>query len=295
MDSWLVTVGLPVALAVVMLGLGIGLTVDDFRRVLSYPKLVVVALGSQVILLPVLCFGLVVVANLRPELAVGMMLLAASPGGASASLYSNLFGGNVALNVTLTAVNAVLAVVTMPVVLYLSTEHFLDDTASVGLQFSKVLQVFLIVLVPVVAGMVLRSRFPGAADRLAVPVKVLSVVVLVVVIAGAVFKERANIVDYLVAVGVVVLVFNVVSLAVGYGLPRLAGVGRREAIAAGMEIGIHNSTLAITIAISPALLDSTEMAIPAAVYGILMFVTAAGFGVLVSRRRSRADAVTVTG
>ncbi|MET7419680.1 bile acid:sodium symporter family protein [Dactylosporangium sp. NPDC005555] len=295
MDSWLTTVGLPVALGVVMLGLGLGLATEDFRRVLTYPKLVLVALGCQVLLLPAACFGLVVAFDLEPELAVGMMLLAASPGGTTANLYSHLFGGHVALNVTLTAVNSVLAVVTLPVVVNLSAAHFLGDGASIGLQFDKVLQVFAIVLVPVAVGMLLRARFPGLAGRLTGPVKVVSVVVLVAVVAGAVLKERANIGDYFVAVGAIVLVFNVLSLAAGYGLPRLAGVGRREAIAAGMEIGIHNSTLAIAVAISPALLNNTRMAVPAAVYGITMFFTAALFGVLVTRRRATEGAPAVSG
>jgi BASS family bile acid:Na+ symporter len=290
MDSWLTTVGLPVALGIVMLGLGLGLTVDDFRRVAAYPRLVLIALGCQVVLLPAVCFGLVVAFDLRPELAIGMMLLAASPGGTTANLFSHLFGGHVAVNVTLTAVNSVLAVVTLPVVVNLSADHFLGEAASLGLQFDKVLQVFAIVLVPVAIGMAVRARFPGLADRLARPVKILSVVVLVAVIAGTVAKERENLGEYFVAVGAVVLVFNVISLAVGYGLPRLAGVGERQAIAAGMEIGIHNSTLAITIAISPALLNSTEMAIPAAVYGVVMFFTAAAFGYLV-RRRAKAAAL----
>lgn len=285
MDSTLTTVGLPIALGIIMLGLGLGLTVADFRRVVQYPKPALIALVCQALLLPAFCFGLVVALDLRPELAVGMMLLAASPGGTTANLYSHLFGGHVALNVTLTAVNSVLAVVTLPVIVNLSAAHFLADGASIGLQFDKVLQVFAIVLVPVAIGMALRARFPGLADRLARPVKVVSVIVLVAVIAGTVLKEWDNIADYIVAVGVAVLIFNVVSLAIGYGAPRLAGVGRRESIAAGMEIGIHNSTLAITVAVSPALLNSTEMAIPAAVYGILMFFTAAAFGYLVTRRQ----------
>jgi BASS family bile acid:Na+ symporter len=217
-----------------------------------------------------------------------MMLLAASPGGTTANLFSHLFGGHVALNVTLTAVNSVLAVVTLPVVVNLSAAYFLDGAGPIGLQADKVLQVFAIVLVPVAIGMALRARFPGLAGRLARPVRIVSVVVLLAVITGAVLKERENIADYVVAVGVAVLIFNVTSLAVGYGAPRLAGVGRRESLAAGMEIGIHNSTLAITIAVSPGLLDNTEMAIPAAVYGIVMFFTAAAFGYLVTRRRDRA-------
>jgi BASS family bile acid:Na+ symporter len=183
----------------------------------------------------------------------------------------------------------VLAVVTLPVVVNLSAAYFLDDAGSLGLQVDKVLQVFAIVLVPVAVGMALRARFPGLADRLARPVKILSVVVLVAVIAGAVLKERDNVADYFLDIGLAVLVFNVASLAIGYGAPKLAGVGRSESIATGMEVGIHNSTLAITIAISPTLLNNTEMAIPAAVYGIVMFFTAAAFGYLVTRRRKQAD------
>ncbi|BEL04748.1 bile acid:sodium symporter family protein [Actinoplanes sichuanensis] len=288
MDSPLTTIGLPIALGIIMLGLGLGLTVADFRRVLQFPKPALIALACQALLLPVVCFGLVVALDLRPELAVGMMLLAASPGGTTANLYSHLFGGHVALNVTLTAVNSVLAVVTLPVIVNLSAGYFLTDGASIGLQFDKVLQVFAIVLIPVAIGMAVRVLREGLADRLARPVKILSVIVLVAVIAGTLLKEWDNIADYVVAVGVAVLVFNIISLAVGYGAPRLAGVGRRESIAAGMEIGIHNSTLAITVAVSPALLNSTEMAIPAAVYGIVMFFTAAAFGYLVTRRREAA-------
>jgi BASS family bile acid:Na+ symporter len=290
MDSPLTTVGLPIALGIIMLGLGLGLTLADFRRVVAYPKPALIALVCQALLLPVLCFGIVLALDLPPALAVGMMLLAASPGGTTANLYSHLFGGHVALNVTLTAVNSVLAVFTLPIIVNLSASHFLEGAGSIGLQFDKVVQVFAIVLVPVAIGMALRARFPQLADRLARPVKILSVIVLVAVIAGTLLRERDNIVDYIVAVGVAVLIFNVVSLAIGYGAPRLAGVGKRESIAAGMEIGIHNSTLAITIAVSPALLNSTEMAIPAAVYGFVMFFTAAAFGLIVTRRKEPAPA-----
>jgi BASS family bile acid:Na+ symporter len=290
MDSALTTVGLPIALGVIMLGLGLGLTVDDFRRVFRYPRAAVIALGCQIILLPAACFGLVLLFDLPPELAVGMMLLAASPGGTTANLYSHLFGGHVALNVTLTAVNSVLAVLTLPFVVNLSADYFLGAGTNVGLQFDKAAQVFAIVLVPVAIGMVVRSRAPGLAERLNRPVRILSVVVLVAVIVGAVIKDRANIADYFVSIGLAVLVFNLISLAVGYGVPRLAGVDHRAAIATGFEIGIHNSTLAIAIALSPALLNSTRMAVPAAVYGIVMFFTAAAFGYLVTRRRPAPDA-----
>ncbi|MDH6462939.1 bile acid:sodium symporter family protein [Micromonospora purpureochromogenes] len=287
MDSALTLIGLPIALGIIMLGLGLGLTIEDFRRVAQHPKAAVIALVCQVLVLPALCFGLVLAFDLPPELAVGMMLLAASPGGTTANLYSHLFGGHVALNITLTAINSVLALFSLPIVVNLSAGHFLADGRSVGLQFDKVLQVFAIVLIPVAIGMLIRARVPRVAERLNRPVRTLSIVVLVAVIAGAVLGERENIADYFVSVGLAVLAFNLLSLAIGYGLPRLAGVDRSAATAAGFEIGIHNSTLAITIALNPALLNSTQMAIPGAVYGIVMFFTAAAFGYLVTRVGTR--------
>lgn len=287
MDSPLTLIGLPVALAIIMLGLGLGLTLDDFRRVVQFPRAVLVALVCQVLLLPAAAFGLAIAFGLPDELAVGLMLLAASPGGTTANLYSHLFGGNVALNVTLTAINSVLAVVTLPIVVNLSISYFLAGGGTLGLQFDKVVQVFAIVLIPVAIGMLIRARWQGVAARLNRPVRIASVVVLVAVIAGAILAERDNVADYFVAIGLAALAFNVLSLVVGYVVPRLTGVDHRGSIAAGFEIGIHNSTLAITIA-GPALLNNTTMAVPAAVYGIIMFFTAAAFGWLVTRGRRAA-------
>src|SRR5690349_11040100 len=141
MDSSLLSVGLPIALAIIMFGLGLTLTVEDFRRIGRQPKPVVIALAAQVLLLPLLCLGLVVWFDLDPLLAVGMMLLAASPGGTTANLFSHLFRGDVALNITLTAVNSVLAVVTLPLVVNLAVAYFdPPDAGEMGLQVGKTLQ-----------------------------------------------------------------------------------------------------------------------------------------------------------
>lgn len=280
MNSTVASVLLPAALAVVMFGLGLGLTVADFRRVAVYPRAAGVALACQTLLLPAVCFGLVVAFGLPPALAVGMMLLAASPGGPTANLYSHVFGGDVALNVTLTAVNSVLAAVTLPVVTNASLRYFFDGDAAIGLQFDKTVQVFVVVLVPVVLGMLVRARVPGFAERMDRPVKVLSVVILLTVIAVAVTREAATLASHLTTVGTISVVFAAISLTVGYWIPRLSGVNRGQAIAAGMEVGIHNSTIAIAIALSPTLLNDARMAIPAVVYGVLVFGVAAvaGFG-----------------
>lgn len=284
MDSSLVTVLLPAALALIMLGLGLSLTVADFRRVAQYPVPVAVALVCQIVVLPAVCLGLVLLFDLPAVLAVGMMLLAASPGGTTANLYSHLFGGDVALNITLTAVNSVLAVFTMPIVTNLSLAYFADGDTALGLRFDKMLQVFAVVLVPVAVGMLVRARFTEFAERMAKPVKVLSAVILLLVIAGAVAKEAEFLRSYLADVGLITFVFSVLSLAVGYGAARLARADHGQAVASCMEIGLHNSTLAITFAVSPALLNSSEMAVPAAVYGVLMFFTAGAAGFLLSRR-----------
>ncbi|GAA3447582.1 bile acid:sodium symporter family protein [Planomonospora venezuelensis] len=291
MDSVLTSVFLPAALAVIMFGLGLGLTVADFRRVVVYPKAAFLALLCQIVVLPLVCFGLVLAFGLAPGLAVGMMLLAASPGGTSANLYSHLFGGDVALNVTLTAINSVLAVFTLPLVTNLAISRFQGGSGQVGLQFDKTAQVFLIVLIPVAIGMAARARFTAFAARAEKPVKILSAVILLAVIVGAIVKEAADLGGYIASVGLITLVFSVLSLTVGYWVPRLAGVGPRQAVASCMEIGIHNSTLAITVAIS--LLGSAETAVPAAVYGVLMFFTAAAAGVLLRRRAAQEAEVPV--
>lgn len=284
MDSVLVEVGLPIALAVVMFGLGLSLTVADFARILREPRAVGVALGLQLLVLPAVCFGLVSAFALDPVLAVGMMLLAASPGGTTANLFSHLFRGDVALNITLTAVNSVLSVLTLPVVVTLSIAHFEPTIGggAVGLQFSKVLQVFAVVLVPVVLGMLVRRASAAFADRADRPVRIVSAVVLVVVIAGALLADRENLLGYLGAVGIVTALFCLCSLAAGYAVPRLVRVGHRQAIASAFEVGVHNSTIAIAIALS--VLGSPQFAVPAAVYGVLMFPIAAAAGVLLTRR-----------
>ena len=293
MDSALTSVGLPVALAIIMFGLGLTLTVDDFRRIRREPRPVVIALLAQLLLLPAICFGLVKLLDLDPVLAVGMMLLAASPGGTTANLFSHLFRGDVALNISLTALNSVIAVVTLPVVVNFALDHFHPAIGSgdVGLQFGKTAQVFAIVLVPVAVGMVVRRRSPDFADRADRPVRILSAIVLVAVIAGALLAERENLGGYLADIGLLAAIFCLCSLTIGYVVPRLAQVTQKQAIASAFEVGIHNSTLAIAVAVS--VLESEKLAVPAAVYGILMFPLAAGAGFLISRLTGNAQGTPV--
>ncbi|MEU5959378.1 bile acid:sodium symporter family protein [Streptomyces sp. NPDC047525] len=283
-DSPLTTYLLPAVLAVIMFGLGLGLSVADFRRIAAYPRPVAVALVCQLVLLPAVCLGLVLAFDLSPALAVGMMLLAASPGGTMANIFSHLFGGDVALNISLTAINSVIAVVTLPIVVNLSLDHFMTGTdEALGLRFDKTVQVFLVVLVPVAAGMLVRHRRPDFAERSTRIVKVTAIAALVGIIIAALAAERKNVLGYLADVGLVVFLFGAISLTIGYGATRLARGDHRQSVATCFEIGMHNTTLSMAIALSPSLLDSTRMAIPSAVYAVAMFVMALTAGFLLRR------------
>lgn len=272
---------LPLAIAIIMIGLGLSLTIDDFKRVLIYPKAVIIGLVCQMLILPAVCFLIAIGFNLSPELAVGLMLLSAAPGGATANLYSHLAKGDVALNVSLTAVNSVLALFTLPFIVNFAIAYFMQTDQAVAMQFKKVIEVCMIVLAPVAIGMLVRSKSPALALKLDKPVKIASVIFLALIIVLAVVKERENIVQFLQDVGLAALVFNLLSMGIGYFVPQLFNLGKKQAVAIGMEIGIHNGTLAIYIALS--VIGNSAMSIPAAVYSIIMFFTAALFGYWVSR------------
>lgn len=275
---------LPIALAIIMLGLGLSLTGADFRRVREHPRAVVVALVCQVLLLPGVCFGLAVGFGLAPELAVGLMLLAASPGGSIANIFSHLSKGDVALNVTLTAVNSLLSLFTLPIVVNLSLAWFMGEGRDVPLQFTKIVQVFVFVLVPIAVGMAVRRRWPVLAQQLDRPVRILSMLVLAMMFTLVFFSARKALMVNLATVGSAVLIFNVLSLAVGYAVALSVKLGKPQAIAIALEVGIHNAALAITVALSPLLLGNPTMAIPPMIYGLTMVLTAVGFGLLVNRR-----------
>jgi BASS family bile acid:Na+ symporter len=274
---------LPVALGIVMLGLGLSLTVADFARVVRYPKAVLVGLFAQTVVLVAGAYLIARAFALPPELAVGMMLLAASPGGATANIYSHLAHGDVALNITLTAVNSLLALLTLPLIVDAALAHFLGQDQYVPPPTRKVIELAAIIVLPVLIGMALRAGLPKVAAALEKPIRLFAVLVLVAVIGAAIVAEWERLPGFIAAVGAACLAFNLLSMAVGYGLPRLLDLPRGQAIAISMEIGIHNGTLAIFIALT--VLQNATMSVPAAVYSIIMFVTAGAFTFWLNRGR----------
>jgi len=282
MTSSIAVIGLPIALGIIMFGLGLSLTPGDFVRIGRRPKAVTIALACQLLILPLVCFGLVLLFRLPPVLAVGMMLLAASPGGTTANLYSHLFRGDVALNISLTAINSVVAVITLPIVVNLSLAYFQPGGGQVGLQLAKTIEVFMIVVAPVAVGMLVRGLKPTFAAAMDKPVRIASVVILTLVIVGAVSAQWALLAANLAALAGVVVTFCLISLGIGFLIPRLLKIDRPQSIASAFEVGLHNATLAIVIA--RTVLENPDMSLPGAVYGVLMFPLAAAFGMLITRR-----------
>lgn len=281
MDSGIITVMLPLALAIIMVGLGLELTPKDFARVTKHPKAVLIALFCQLVVLVSIAFVLCKLFALPPLLAVGLMLLAASPGGSTANLFSYLFKGDLALNITLTAINSVIAALTLPLIVNFSIMHFMQEGQQVSLQFSKILQVFGIIIIPVCIGMLIRHYAPVLTEKLNKPLRIFAVIFLILIIIGAIISERENITLYLAQVGAATALFCICSLTIGYFVPRLLGINSAQARACAFEIGIHNSTLAMTIALT--VMSSSAVAMPAAVYSIFMYIFAAVFGLLISK------------
>ncbi|WP_422754160.1 bile acid:sodium symporter family protein [Micromonospora sp. WMMD708] len=277
---------LPLVIAVLMFGLGTTLTLGDFTSALRHPRALVCGLVCQLLVMPVLCFGLVVVLDLPPELAVGMLLIAASPGGTTASLFSHLARGDVAVNITMTAVNTVLSVVTLPMIVNLALAYFQPaEVGRAGLGAAEVTRLLLVILLPVVAGLAVRARSADVARRLDPVIRVVSVVFLVLIAVTTVLRERDQLMAQFGRVGLAATLFCVLSLVLGYTVPRLFGVEGPRAVAVGMDVGVHNSALAVTIALDPGMLGNPEIAIPGVVYAMVTVPCAALVIWLINGRR----------
>jgi len=285
-SSFLTAVFLPFALFIIMLGMGLGLTIKDFTRILVKPKAVIIGLIAQLIIVPVVGFLLAIFFPVSPELAVGVVILAACPGGPTSNLVTYLVKGDVALSITLTAISSLVTVFTIPPVVNLAMQKFMAESVSLQLTFLKtVIQIALITLIPVSLGMLIHHYAPALAATIEKKVKWLSLFFLGLIIVGLLLKERANVSSFFLQVGGVTLALNVLTMVLGYSLSVLTGLNEESAKAITVEVGIQNGTLAIVIASAPTFLNNPNMAIPAAIYSLLMFVTSGIFAVLVQQQR----------
>ncbi|MFT4738042.1 MAG: BASS family bile acid:Na+ symporter [Cyclobacteriaceae bacterium] len=263
---------LAISLIIIMFGMGLSLTIADFQRIVKYPKAVLTGTVNQLILLPLIGFGLASIFDLRPEVAVGIMILVACPGGPTSNLITHLAKGDTALSVTLTAVSSVVTIITIPLIIQFSMNRFMGDSTDVIVDAPQImLQLVVITLIPISIGMMIKRKAPLFAQRMDRPVKIASAFVFVLVLVGLIVKEYANLLPYFLQAGWITLTLNVLTMTLGYVVARLMSLPFRQRISISIESGIQNGTLAIAIA--TVSLGNSELAIAAAVYSLLMFVT----------------------
>jgi len=262
---------LPLALFAVLFGMGLSLVPADFRRVILSPKAKIVGLTCQLVMLPLIAFALALAFRLPGELAVGLMILAACPGGSTSNVITHLAKGDTALSVTLTAISSMVCVFTIPWIVAFSMDWFLGSGAAVQLPFWQTLgQLTLVTIVPIVCGMGVRSAFPLLAQRLERPAAIFSLVFLALIIAAAVLREK-DLAHQFATAGPAAITLNLAAMILGFGAGWAAGLPRAQKVTIAVETGIQNGTLALAITLG--LLENASIAMPSVVYSLFMFLS----------------------
>ncbi len=279
------------SLIIIMFGMGLSLSVDDFKRVVLYPKAIIIGLVNQLILLPAIGFLIIYVMDLKPDIAIGLIILAACPGGPTSNLITHLAKGDTALSVSLTAVASFITVLTIPFIVNLGLVMVQGKETAFQLDILKTIsQIFIIVIIPVSLGILIHERWNSFAKKMDRPVRIASTIVFILVIAGLLIKEKENIIPYFQQAGVVALILNISTMMLGFFTAQLFRLNFRQEVSISIESGIQNGTLAISIA--TVLLNNSAFAIAPAIYSLIMFFTA---GVLIwwSLRRAKTAAQAV--
>lgn len=273
-DNPVIAIGLPVALAVIMVGIGLSLTLADFRAQARTPRATIIGTLGQVLLVPAIGIAVAMAMDLPPIMALGLVLVAACPGGSTSNLVTYLARGNVALSIILTVVASLVVIVTLPGWLDVAGRILPGATGlSVSVPLGQTFGLLVgVILVPVAIGMVIKAKKPALAAKLERGMSVLGALVLLLAIAAVSVDLGGEIVDMVIAVGPAVLVFNVAVILAGGALAWVARVDRASQLALAVEYGIKNSTLGLVIALT--VVRDDEFAVPAAVYSIVMYVTA---------------------
>ena len=268
----IVTNILPLALAFIMLTLGLGLTGQDFIRVIKQPKDFLIGLLSQIILLPIVAFIIIKIWPISPELAIGVMIIASAPGGVTSNILTSLARGDVALSISLTAVISLLSVLTVPFVVLTSVDllGLNNITENISL-LSMAIQMFLIVAAPTFLGMIIRKYANNFTLKFEQTAKKISVALFIVVLIGAILSEKENLVNYFAQAGLITLLLNILMMILAYNLAKIFGSGSQQKKAISIECGLQNGTLAIFV--GTVLFGGGVYIIPAATYSLIMFLT----------------------
>ena len=273
---------LPLALAFIMFALGLGLTGADFLRVLKQPKDFLIGAISQIILLPIIAFILIKIWPISPELAIGVMIIAAAPGGVTSNILTSFAKGDVALSISLTAIISLLSVITVPFIIIASLNLLDLNNVSQNISLtSMALSMFLIVTLPVILGMIIKKILSNFALSFEPIAKKISIFLFVLVLIGAILAERNNVIAYFAQAGLITLVLNVVMMIVAFYAAQLLGSGVAQKKCIAIECGLQNGTLAIFVATT--LFGGGVYLIPAATYSLIMFATSLIFVFIIKK------------
>ena len=273
---------LPLALAFIMFTLGLGLTFSDFARVAKMPKNFLIGLVRKLIFLPLVALIIVFVWPLQPELAIGLILIAAAPGGVTSNILTSFAKGDVALSISLTAVMSLLSVISVPLVLGISMGLISDNSLGSISLTSIAISMFLIVTLPVLLGMIFRASLSYLTKRIEKIAKILSTALFVLVLIGAILAERQNLVEYFAQTGLVVLILNILMMTIAYYWAKLFSSGRPQLKAISLECGLQNGTLAIFVGTS--VFGGGLYIVPAATYSVIMYLTSLIFIYFIRKR-----------
>ncbi|WP_418140654.1 bile acid:sodium symporter family protein [Marinobacter sp. MA] len=269
-SSPLISAGLPIALFIIMIGIGMTLTIRDFRQVAVYPKGMIVGTVAQILVMPLIAFMLATLLAVPPAIAVGLVIIAACPGGTTSNLFVLLSRGNIALSIVLTVSASLITILTLPLFTNIALQHYMGTEEDIVLPVWKTIGMLVgIVLLPVAIGMVVRTRNPEVARKAESIVSIFGGIVLAVLIVALVYGVRDQIWELLKQAGPATILLNVAGIGLGLAAGRLAGLTQRESLAVAVELGVKNGTIALMVTLT--LLEYSAMSIPAAVYGVLMF------------------------
>lgn len=285
-QTFLAKVVLPIALFVIMLGMGLSLVPDDFRRVFRFPKAVLVGVGAQILLLPLIGFAVVKLFSFgQPELAVGLIVLTLCPGGTTSNMLTYLGKGDVALSITLTAVVSLVTPFTIPIGTALAMNELMGSSKAIALPIGSTIAVLIaITVLPVVVGMAIHRKWPALSQRADRPVKVLSIVFLFLIIAGLIRENSDNLGAWFADVGAATLALNVCAMGLAFLVAKLARLGKSQQVTIAIEVGIQNGTTALLV--TGTLLASAPMTIAPAIYSLIMFATGGLFAYAINLGRA---------
>ena len=271
----------PICLAIIMFGLGLGLTIQDFTRVIKYPKDFFVGFFGQVILLPIIAFILIVIYPLPLEIAMGVMIIAAAPGGVTSNILTKFANGDVALSVSLTAIVSLLSILTVPLIVFNSATFIgVDITKNISMP-SIALKMFFVVTVPVIFGMIVRSLMTDFIISKTLLIQRLSVILFLIVFISIWVEEWDKIISFLTKAGFVSLILNLIMIFLGFYLAKIFTTGLPQRKCISLECGLQNGTLAVFV--STQLFDEITFMVPTAAYALIMFVTSIVFVLIVRK------------